>query len=188
MESPSAEAGPNVVPLTEKDREFLCRRIGLPAARVLGCDPQTSPTGQLELFPLPFDPLHPGPAEAEWSRRYMEFARQYVALDCAMPAAMAVVIDGLHAWLRMLPQRSRAANGAPQSANAWGLGAERCFLRSLNSHLVAGRDGDGERQGRLVHHHHRGGGHHDAGERGMGDVGADIAQLRDEHPDAVDAG
>jgi hypothetical protein len=80
---------------------------------------------------------HPGPAEAEWSRRYTEAARQYERLDLSAPEAMKAVIDGLLAWDKLLPQRSVAANGTPQPANTWGLGAERCVLRALNSHLVA---------------------------------------------------
>ena len=72
-----------------------------------------------------------------WSRRYTEAAGRYEGLDLGSRDAVKAVIEGLSEWVRLVPQRSIAADGTPESANKWGLGAERCVLRAINSQLVA---------------------------------------------------
>ena len=79
----------------------------------------------------------PTDAESAWSRRYTSALKRYEGLDLGSPEAVKAVIEGLEEWARLVPQRSVGADGKPEPANKWGLGAERCVLRSLRSHLVA---------------------------------------------------
>ena len=79
----------------------------------------------------------PAPPESVWSCRYREAVDRYEGLDLCSPEAIAAVIAGLQAWVKLLPQRSFRPDGKPEPANKWGLGAERCVLRALQSHLVA---------------------------------------------------
>ena len=79
----------------------------------------------------------PAPPESVWSQRYNEAASRYAGLNFCSPEAIAAVIAGLDAWGQLLPQRSFKTDGTPEPANRWGLGAERCVLRALQSHLVA---------------------------------------------------
>jgi len=58
-------------------------------------------------------------------------------MDLCSQETVAAVIEGLQEWLRLVPQRSTDCRGVPEPANKWGLGAERCVLRALHSHLVA---------------------------------------------------
>jgi hypothetical protein len=75
--------------------------------------------------------------ESAWSRRYREAVARYEGMDLCSQEAVAAVIEGLQEWLRLVPQRSVDCRGVPEPANKWGLGAERCVLRALHSHLVA---------------------------------------------------
>jgi len=75
--------------------------------------------------------------ESPWSRRYTEAAQRYEGMDLCSQEASAAVIDGLQQWVRLVPQRSVGPGGTPEPANKWGLGAERCVLRAIQSHLVA---------------------------------------------------
>ena len=76
-------------------------------------------------------------SESPWSRRYTEAAQRYQGMDLCSQEASTAVIDGLREWARLVPQRSVGPGGMPEPANKWGLGAERCVLRALHSHLVA---------------------------------------------------
>ena len=129
----------NVRPLTEADREYLRRRFSRIVDGLSGGPPKSA-NGQLTLFPLPAELLHSGaagPAAPAWSRRYMEVARRYEGLDLDRQEAVHAVIDGLEEWLQLVPQRSARADGTPEPANTWGLGAEQGVLRAFTSHLVA---------------------------------------------------
>lgn len=92
---------------------------------------------------LKIEGLFPEPAEcgaapeSAWSKRYKKAMRRYEGLDLGSPEIVAAAIEGLAEWARLVPQRAVAANGTPQPVNKWGLGAERCILRSVHSHLVA---------------------------------------------------
>ena len=76
-------------------------------------------------------------SESAWSRRYTDAVQRYEGLDFSSQEAVAAVMDGLQEWLRLVPQRSVGSGGLPEPANKWGVGAERCMLRALHSHLVA---------------------------------------------------
>ena len=75
--------------------------------------------------------------ESPWSRRYRDAAKGYAGLDLCSQEAVTAVIEGLQEWGRLVPQRSVSSGGLPEPANKWGLGAERCVLRAIHSHLVA---------------------------------------------------
>jgi len=79
----------------------------------------------------------PSQGESEWSRRYTNAVKRYERLDLCSEEAVDAVIEGLRGWTRLLPQCAIGASGTPEPANKWGLGAERCVLRALHSHLVA---------------------------------------------------
>ena len=87
----------------------------------------------------PSDPQQSQPSKPEsaWSCRYTEAAKRCVGLDLYSQDAVNVAIEGLQEWARLVPQRSTGADGVPEPANEWGIGIERCVLRSLHSHLVA---------------------------------------------------
>ncbi len=92
------------------------------------------PTGTPSASP---DPPIEAESEAAWSLRYTEAAKRYEGLDLCSQEAIDAIVGGLQAWVSITPQRSFAADGTPEPANKWGLGAERCVLRALQSHLVA---------------------------------------------------
>lgn len=79
----------------------------------------------------------PAQGESAWSRRYTNAAKRYAGLDLCSKAAAGAVIEGLREWAGLVPQRSVGADGKPEPANTWGLGAERSVLRAIHSHLVA---------------------------------------------------
>ena len=95
------------------------------------------PSGRRRLTDTPMAPEDGQEVESPWSRRYRDAARRYQGFDICSLEASAAVIDGLQEWARLVPQRSVGSGGMPEPANKWGLGAERCMLRALQSHLVA---------------------------------------------------
>ncbi len=74
---------------------------------------------------------------AAWSDRYLAALERYKSLDPHSQDALAAVTAGLLDWAAGLPYRGDEPNGRPVLANRWGLGAERCIIRGLRSHLVA---------------------------------------------------
>jgi len=75
--------------------------------------------------------------EPAWSRRYMDALGRYAELDVGRQETVEAVIAGLNDWARLIPQHSIREDGEPETANKWGLRAERIMLESLSSHLVA---------------------------------------------------
>lgn len=95
------------------------------------------PSSRRQAMDIPVISENPQESEALWSQRYTDAVHRYEGLDLCSPEASAAVIDGLQQWRRLVPQRSVGPDGLPEPANKWGLGAERCVLRALHSHLVA---------------------------------------------------
>lgn len=96
-----------------------------------------SSAGGPRLTAMPAAPADAEQSESVWSRRYTEAVQRYEGLDLCSQEAVSAVIEGLQEWVRIVPQRSVDSGGLPELANKWGLGAERCVLRALHSHLVA---------------------------------------------------
>ena len=97
----------------------------------------THPSSRRQLTDTPGASEDAQESESLWSRRYTEAAQRYQGLDLCSQEASAAVIHGLQQWARLVPQRSVDSGEIPEPANKWGLGAERCVLRALQSHLVA---------------------------------------------------
>ena len=71
-----------------------------------------------------------------WSKRYLQALARYEALELYSSDAFQAVAEELSKWAALLPLRSVRPDGRPAPANKWGLGAERCLIRGLISHLV----------------------------------------------------